>query len=182
MTKTRRRLPWLLVGLVLLPFAAPAPAQDAVPPATEEDRLLIGQPRSVYQARRAALLRRLREDLGPSAPSRPARAPSPLRARDREGREQTMDRFFLHDLGHHLGLAVHDVGSSTAPVPVGAVFTIEPGLYVPGEAIGIRIEDDYLMTDSGPVKLSRDIASDPGAIGRLMAEARGAGPAGAGRR
>jgi Xaa-Pro aminopeptidase len=98
---------------------------------------------------------------------------SPLRAKDAAGQEQTMDRFFVHGLGHYLGMDVHDVGPTGTPLPVGAVFTIEPGLYLKGEGFGVRIEDDYLLTKDGLEKLSRDIPSDPDAIERLMAERPG---------
>lgn len=97
---------------------------------------------------------------------------SPLRAKDSDGEEQTMDHFFIHGLGHYLGMDVHDVGSYGEPVQVGEVFTIEPGLYIKSEAIGVRIEDDYLMTEDGPRKLSEAIPSDPDAVERWISEAR----------
>ena len=89
---------------------------------------------------------------------------SPLR--DKNGK--TLDPYFIHGLGHWLGMDVHDVGLYTN-MPVGAVFTIEPGIYIPEEKLGVRIEDDYLVTESGLVKLSRAIPSDPDEIERLMA-------------
>ncbi len=97
---------------------------------------------------------------------------SPLRARDQDGKEQTMDRFFIHGLSHYLGMDVHDVGDMSKPIEVGEVFTIEPGLYIKSENIGIRIEDDYVMTEDGPLKLSKAIPSDPDAIEKAIAEAR----------
>lgn len=74
---------------------------------------------------------------------------APLRAVDGQGKEQSMEVFMPHGLSHHLGLDVHDVGEREAPLPVGSVITIEPGIYIPSEGIGVRIEDDYLVTESG---------------------------------
>jgi Xaa-Pro aminopeptidase len=95
---------------------------------------------------------------------------SPLRAKDDSGAEQTMDRFFIHGLGHYLGMDVHDVGNGGQPMQPGEVFTIEPGLYIRSENIGIRIEDDYLVTKTGLRKLSEAIASTPDAVEAWMAE------------
>jgi len=58
-------------------------------------------------------------------------------------------RFFTHGLSHWLGMDVHDVGNRSAPLTPGMVLTIEPGLYLPDEGTGIRIEDDVLVTDAG---------------------------------
>ncbi|MEN3041287.1 MAG: aminopeptidase P N-terminal domain-containing protein [Bacteroidia bacterium] len=63
-------------------------------------------------------------------------------------------RYFPHGLGHFLGIDVHDVGSRYDPLPVGAVVTCEPGLYLPNEGIGIRIENDLLVTEDGCENLS----------------------------
>ena len=102
---------------------------------------------------------------------------SPLRAKDESGQEHTMDRFFIHGLSHYLGMNVHDVGDMHTPMQAGEVFTIEPGIYIKSENLGVRIEDDYLLTDHGAEKLSKDIPSDPDEIERLLAQAR-AGRAG----
>ena len=88
---------------------------------------------------------------------------SPLR--DKQG--NTLDKYFIHGLGHWLGMDVHDVGKYS-DIPVGSVFTIEPGIYIPEEKLGVRIEDDYLVTEKGLVKLSGKIPSEPDEIERLM--------------
>ncbi|MBT4578026.1 M24 family metallopeptidase [bacterium] len=68
------------------------------------------------------------------------------------------DRYFPHGLGHFLGLDVHDVGDHNKPLEAGDVITIEPGLYLPKEGIGIRIEDNFWITPKGAVCLSHDLA------------------------
>jgi Xaa-Pro aminopeptidase len=93
---------------------------------------------------------------------------SPLRARTVEGEEQTMDAFFAHGLGHWLGMDVHDVGGGSDVLVPGVVFTIEPGLYIPSEGTGIRIEDDYLVTEKGLEKLSSALPADPDRIEAMM--------------
>jgi len=89
--------------------------------------------------------------------------------RDKQGK--TLERYFTHGVGHWLGMDVHDVGSY-GRIPVGAVFTIEPGIYIPDEQLGVRIEDDYLATDKGLIKLSSKIPSDPDTIEALVSRAR----------
>jgi Xaa-Pro aminopeptidase len=90
-----------------------------------------------------------------------------LRAKDENGNEQTLDRFFVHGLSHMLGMDVHDLDPNQ-PLRPGMVFTIEPGLYIPSEGIGIRIEDDYLMTETGVENLSRALPREPDAIERMV--------------
>ncbi|MFT4738104.1 MAG: Xaa-Pro aminopeptidase [Cyclobacteriaceae bacterium] len=66
-------------------------------------------------------------------------------------------KYFMHGTSHHLGLDVHDVASLYDPVAVGMVFTVEPGIYISEENIGIRLEDDILITESGHKNLMRNI-------------------------
>lgn len=66
----------------------------------------------------------------------------------------TVRRFFPHATSHFLGLNVHDVGDYTKPLKPGMVITVEPGIYLPDEAIGVRIEDDVLITETGIEVLS----------------------------
>ena len=97
---------------------------------------------------------------------------SPLRAKDESGNERTMDTFFVHGLGHYLGMDVHDVGNGRLPLTPGAVITIEPGIYLPAEGFGVRIEDDYLVTSSGLEKISKDIPVEVADLERLIAESQ----------
>ena len=64
------------------------------------------------------------------------------------------NRFYVHGLSHWLGMDVHDVGDYSTPLAQGMVLTIEPGIYLPDERIGIRIEDDVLVTETGHEVLS----------------------------
>jgi len=63
-------------------------------------------------------------------------------------------RYYPHATSHHLGLQVHDVSDRTAPLEENMVLTVEPGIYIPEESIGIRIEDDVRITESGVEVLS----------------------------
>ena len=56
---------------------------------------------------------------------------------------------FIHGFGHFVGLDVHDAGDYEKSIPVGAVFTVEPGVYLPAQGFGVRIEDEVVMTDHG---------------------------------
>ncbi len=64
--------------------------------------------------------------------------------------------FFIHGIGHHLGLEVHDADPA-APLQVGMVITVEPGIYIPEESLGVRIEDDVLVTRGAPKVLTATI-------------------------
>jgi Xaa-Pro aminopeptidase len=89
---------------------------------------------------------------------------SPLR----DSKGQTLDTGFIHGLSHFLGMDVHDVGDVSRPLAPGDVITIEPGIYLADERLGVRIEDDYLVTENGLVKLSKGLPSTPDEIERMM--------------
>jgi len=79
-------------------------------------------------------------------------------------------QYFIHGTGHFVGLDVHDAGNYDLPLEAGVVITVEPGIYIPDEGIGIRIEDDVLVTRDGPVLLSGHIPRTVEEIERTMAE------------
>ena len=64
---------------------------------------------------------------------------------------------FIHGFGHFVGLDVHDAGRYDLPLPVGAVFTVEPGVYLPDRGFGVRIEDEVMVTETGYRHLSSRI-------------------------
>jgi len=66
-------------------------------------------------------------------------------------------KYFYHGIGHHLGIDVHDLGTRNEPVKEGMLFTIEPGIYIEEERMGIRIENNYWLTKTGNVDLFKGI-------------------------
>ncbi|WP_162054495.1 aminopeptidase P N-terminal domain-containing protein [Pontibacter pamirensis] len=77
-------------------------------------------------------------------------------------------KYFMHGTSHHLGLDVHDVGNKFRPFEEGMVFTCEPGIYIREEGIGIRLENDILITKNGPRDLMQAIPIEADDIERLM--------------
>ena len=77
-------------------------------------------------------------------------------------------KYFMHGTSHHLGLDVHDVGNKYRPFEPGMVFTCEPGIYIREEGLGIRLENDILITHNGPVDLMADIPLELEDIERVM--------------
>jgi len=80
-------------------------------------------------------------------------------------------RYFIHSLSHWIGMDVHDPGGG-APLAPGMAFTIEPGIYLPEEALGVRIEDDVLVTGDGCLLLSRAAPRTVAELEKLMAAER----------
>jgi Xaa-Pro aminopeptidase len=68
--------------------------------------------------------------------------------------KRNIHKYYPHSISHFLGLNVHDVGDYTRPLEPGMVLTVEPGIYIPEEGIGVRIEDDVLITRNGCKTLS----------------------------
>jgi Xaa-Pro aminopeptidase len=84
----------------------------------------------------------------------------------------TCDKYFVHGLSHWLGMDVHDVGDPRTPLAPGMVLTVEPGIYLAQEGLGIRIEDDVLVTASGHEVLSAAAPRQPEEVEALMRKGR----------
>lgn len=83
---------------------------------------------------------------------------------------QPLGKYFFHGLGHYVGLNVHDPGDYSVPLGPGMVFTIEPGIYIPEEKIGVRIEDIFYVDNSGKlIRLTESLPQTPDEIEKLMA-------------
>ena len=74
----------------------------------------------------------------------------------------------MHGLGHPLGLDVHDVGDNNKPFDSGTVLTVEPGIYLPDEGFGVRLEDDIVVTEEGPINLMEKIPIETDEIESIM--------------
>src|SRR5258705_3009566 len=85
--------------------------------------------------------------------------------------DKRLGQYYIHGLGHNIGLNVHDPGEYCKPLTPGMVVTVEPGVYIPEENLGVRIEDDVLITDSGFEFLSQRLPPEPAEIKKIMAEA-----------
>ena len=75
--------------------------------------------------------------------------------------------YFFHGIGHHLGLEVHDI-TPDQPLKKGAVITVEPGIYIAEECLGVRIEDDVVVTKDGCINLTKSIPRSIASIEKAM--------------
>jgi len=82
------------------------------------------------------------------------------------------DKYMPHGVGHHLGMDVHDVCSPLIPLKKGDLITIEPGIYIPEENIGIRIEDNYWVTDNGVVCLTEMLPKEPDDVEQFIKDCK----------
>jgi Xaa-Pro aminopeptidase len=78
-------------------------------------------------------------------------------------------KYFMHGTSHHIGLDTHDYGALKTPMKPNMVFTVEPGIYIPDEGFGIRLEDDVVIQENGdPVNLMENIPIEADEIESLM--------------
>jgi len=77
-------------------------------------------------------------------------------------------KYLYHGISHHLGVDVHDLGTRTAPIQAGMVFTIEPGIYIEEEKMGVRIENNFWITKNGNIDLMKNIPITAEEIESLM--------------
>lgn len=92
--------------------------------------------------------------------------PSQVKKQDPEN--PACRKYYMHGLGHPLGLDVHDVGDMNVPFAPGTVLTVEPGIYIPDEGFGVRLEDDIVVTENGPVNLMEKIPIEANEIESIM--------------
>ena len=88
--------------------------------------------------------------------------------REQSGKEPLHMRYLMHGVSHFMGLDVHDVGSKQEKLRPGMVLTCEPGIYIPAEKTGVRLENDILVTEEGNIDLMEDITIDSEEIEEMM--------------
>jgi Xaa-Pro aminopeptidase len=94
--------------------------------------------------------------------------PSEIRRQDPD--KPALKKFFMHGVGHPLGLDVHDVGLTTEPIQPGWVLTVEPGIYLPHEGFAVRLENDILVQEGNNIDLMSDILIEADEIEALMSK------------
>jgi Xaa-Pro aminopeptidase len=93
---------------------------------------------------------------------------SDVKNEDKENRAYR--KYLYHGISHHLGIDVHDLGTRTEPIKAGMVFTVEPGIYIEQEQMGIRIENNFWITKNGNIDLMKNIPITVEEIEKLMSK------------
>ncbi len=88
--------------------------------------------------------------------------------KDQDPKSPAFRKFFMHGVSHSLGLDVHDVDNRERPFENGMVYTIEPGIYIPDENLGIRLENNFVINDNNPIDLMANIPIEADEIEELM--------------
>jgi Xaa-Pro aminopeptidase len=95
-----------------------------------------------------------------------------INSHGKDKEDRTLGRYYIHGLSHHIGLNVHDPSGPSRPLEAGMVITVEPGIYIPEENLGVRIEDDVLITPTGYKMLTARLPRSPDEIEKIMAEGK----------
>jgi Xaa-Pro aminopeptidase len=94
-------------------------------------------------------------------------------ARQQQAGHPLWKRYYWHGTSHSIGIDVHDCFDRSLPLKPGMVLSCEPGIYLQEEGVGIRLEEDVLITENGPVNLSEDIPVDPDLLEGLIGNTQG---------
>ena len=89
-----------------------------------------------------------------------------IKNEDKENRAYR--KYLYHGISHHLGIDVHDLGTRTSPLQAGMLLTVEPGIYIEEEKMGIRIENNLWLTKTGSTDLMKNIPITTDDIEKLM--------------
>jgi Xaa-Pro aminopeptidase len=128
--------------------------------------IVLGAQKAAIAAIRPGM--RLRGDGSTSQPTLHQIAYDYINTHGHDLHGQPLGKYFVHGLGHYVGLDVHDPGDPAAPLKAGTVITIEPGVYIPEENLGIRIEDIVVVTEDGCKVLSAALPREIGDIEKLV--------------